>query len=129
MRVPGAVAAFGGWGRVVEQQADGTKIEVSAETLEDLEDLYGELRGVSGIAAHMVSAPPKPGEQGSLADLLTVALTSGAVTALLQIIKTVAESRGPGFRLQIRRGKDQLEITARDADKGLAALRDMLDGS
>jgi hypothetical protein len=77
----------------------------------------------------MVPAPPKPGEQGSLADLLTVALTSGAVTALLQIIKTVAESRGPGFRLQIRRGKEQLEITARDADKGLAALRNMLDGS
>jgi hypothetical protein len=44
----GRVAAFGGWGRVVEQQAEGTKIEVSAESLEDLEDLYGELRGVPG---------------------------------------------------------------------------------
>jgi len=48
---------------------------------------------------------------------------------LLQIIKTVAESRGPGFRLKVRRGKEQVEITADDADKGLAALRDLLDGS
>ena len=69
-----------------------------------------------------------PGEQGWLADLLTVACTSGAVTALLQIIKTVAVSQRPKFR-EVRRTQEQLEITARDADKGLAALRDMLDGS
>lgn len=62
-------------------------------------------------------------------DLLTVACTSGAVTAFLQIIKVLAESRGPGFRLRIRQGKDKVEITADDPDKGLAALRDLLDGS
>jgi len=45
---------------------------------------------------------------------------------LLQIIKTVAESRGPGFRLKVRRGKEQVEITADDADKGLAALSECL---
>lgn len=104
-------------------------VEVAADNLEDLEHLYGELRGVAGVTVDLLPAPAEPGEQGSAADLLTVACTSGAVTALLQIIKTVAESRGPGFRLKIRRGKERLEITTRDADKGLAALRDMLDGS
>jgi len=101
----------------------------SADSLDDLEVLYAELRGVAGISVEMVTAPAEQGEQGAVADLLTVAFTSGAVTALLQIIKTVAESRGPGFRLKIRRGSERLEITARDADKGLAALKDLLDGS
>jgi hypothetical protein len=44
-------------------------------------------------------------------------------------IKTLADSRGPGFRLKIRRGKQQVEITGRDPEKVLAALKDMLDGS
>jgi len=115
-------------GRVVVQ-SDAGGVEVSADSLDDLEVLYAELRGVAGISVEMVTAPAEQGEQGAVADLLTVAFTSGAVTALLQIIKTVAESRGPGFRLKIRRGSERLEITARDADKGLAALKDLLDGS
>ena len=113
----------------MEVQAGGPDIEVSAKSLDDLEVLYGELRGVAGIAVALVPAQASAGEQGTVADLLTLGLTSGAVTALLQIIKTVAESRGPGFRLKIRRGKEHVEITARDADKGLAALKDLLDGS
>jgi hypothetical protein len=112
---------------MVQTEAGG--VEVSAESLDDLEVLYADLRGIAGINVEIVTAPVRPGEQGTVADLLTVACTSGAVTALLQIIKTVAESRGPGFRLKIRRGKEHAEITARDADKGLIALRDLLDGS
>jgi len=113
---------------VVVQTGAG-RVDISAESLDDLEILYAELRGVTGISAEMVTAPAGQGEQGSVADLLMVACTSGAVTALLQIIKTIADSRGPGFRLKIRRGKEHVEITVRDADKGLAALKDLLDGS
>jgi len=110
-------------------QSEPGRVEISAESLDDLDVLYAELRGVAEINAEIMAVPARRGEQGTVADLLTVACTSGAVTALLQIIKTVAESRGPGFRLKVRRGKEQVEITADDADKGLAALRDLLDGS
>jgi len=113
---------------MVDQAVTG-ELKVWAGDLEDLEAMYGELRGVPGITARVMVAPVEPGDQGGLADLLTVALTSGAVTAFLQIVKVLAESRGPEFRLKVRRGKDQLEITADDADAGLAALRDLLDGS
>jgi hypothetical protein len=112
---------------IARSEAGG--VEVSAQSLDDLEALYSELRGVAGINAKFVAVQAGPGEQGTMADLLTVACTSGAVTTLLQIIKTVAESRGPGFRLKVRRGKEHVEIIVRDADKGLAALRDLLDGS
>src|SRR5262249_26818265 len=105
------------------------ELEVWAGDLEDLEAVYGELRGVPGITARVVAAPVEPGDQGGLADLLPGALTSGAVPAVLQVVKGLAESRGRGFRLKVRRGKDQVEITADDADAGLAALRDLLDGS
>ena len=110
-------------------QAGMGELEVRAGDLEDLDAVYAELRGISGITARVVPAPVEPGDQGALADLLTVALTSGAVTAFLQILRVLAESRGPRFRLKVRRGKDQVEITADDADAGLAALRDLLDGS
>ena len=113
---------------VVDQPGTG-EFKVWAADLEDLDAVYGELRGISGITARVVPAPVEPGDQGALADLLTVALTSGAVTAFLQILRALAESRGPGFRLKVRHGKDQVEITAHDADAGLAALRDLLDGS
>jgi hypothetical protein len=116
-------------GDAVTDQAGIGELEVWAGDLEDLDAVYAELRGIPGITARVVPAPVEPGDQGALADLLTVALTSGAITAFLQILKVLAESRGPGFRLKVRRGKDRVEITADDADAGLAALRDMLDGS
>lgn len=103
-------------------------VEVRARDAEDLDAVYAELRGVAGIRVEIFPTPAEPGDQGSVADLLTVACTSGAVTAFLQIIKALADSRGPGFRLKIRRGKQQVEITARDPEKGLAALKDLLDG-
>ena len=111
------------------EQGEAGGFEVRAEDLDDLETLYAELRGVAGITARLMPAPLERGDQGTVTDLLTVALTSGAVTAFLQIVKALAESRGPGFRLRIRQGRKQVEITARDPDKGLAALKDLLDGS
>lgn len=114
-----------GW-YVTEAGVD--KFEVRADDLDDLEALYAELRGNARIKAEMAPAALEPRDQGSAADLLIVALTSGAVTAFLQIVKTLAESRGPGFRLKIRRGREQMEITARDPEKGLDALKDLLGG-
>lgn len=114
---------------VLAERAGVGRVEVYAEDLDDLDVLYGELRGVAGLTVTAVAAPVERGDQGAVTDLLTVACTSGAVTAFLQIIKVLAESRGPGFRLRIRHGRSQVEITAHDPDKGLAALRDLLDGS
>ena len=111
------------------ERAEVGEVEVWAADLEDLDLLYAELRGVAGLTVTAVVASADRGDQGAVADLLTVACTSGAVTAFLQIIKVLAESRGPGFRLRIRQGKSKVEITADDPDKGLAALRDLLDGS
>jgi hypothetical protein len=78
-----------------------------------------------------VDAPPAPlgpGEQGGTLELLTIALSGGAVTAFLQIIKTLVDSHGPGFVLKVRRGRDRLEITADNAEQALAALRELLNG-
>ena len=110
------------------EQAGVGEIEVSAGDIDDLDALYAELRGVQGIVVTPVPAPVLRGDQGALVDVLLVACTSGAITALLQIVNTLLESRGPGFRLKIRRGKDRLEITADDAEEGLAALKELLDG-
>jgi S1-C subfamily serine protease len=113
----------------VAERAEVGGIEIQAEDLDDLDALNAELRGAEGLTVTSVPAPGEPGDQGAVADLLIVALTSGAVTAFLQIVKVLAESRGPGFRLKIRQGRSQIEITTDDPDKGLAALRDLLDGS
>jgi hypothetical protein len=113
----------------VTYRAGAGEIEVSAGDPEDFDALLGELRGVAGIVVRPVPVPSGPGEQGSVVDLLTVACSGGAITVFLQIIKTLVESRGPGFRLRIRRGRDRLEITAADVDEALPMLRDLLDGS
>lgn len=90
--------------------------------------MYAALRGVPGVSVEATPAPLEPGEQGSALDLLTVALSGGAVTAFLQIIKTLLDSHGPGFVLKVRRGRDRLEITADNAEQALAALQELLGG-
>jgi hypothetical protein len=74
--------------------------------------LYDELRGAAGIRVTPVPSPAEPGTRGSVLEWLTVACSGGAVTVLLQIIRSLVESRGPKFVLKIRRGKDTLEIKA-----------------
>jgi hypothetical protein len=113
----------------VTEQAGATQVEVRAEDLDDLDALYAELRGITGITVEMTPAQAERGDQGTVVDLITVALTSGAVTAFLQIVKALTESRGPGFRLRIQNGRKKIEIDARDPDQGLDALRDLLDDS
>jgi hypothetical protein len=103
--------------------------ELSAQDADDFDALHVELRGVPGIEVEAVTAPVQPGEQGSAVDLLTVALSGGAVTAFLQIVKTVLESRGPGFVLKLRRGKERLEITADTVEEALPVLEELLRGS
>ncbi len=104
------------------------EVEVQADNAEDIDDLYAELRGVAGITVAAVPAPVTPGEQGAALDLLTVAISSGAVTALLQIVKTLAEAKGPNFVLNIRRGRDQLKITAKNFDEVEPQLRRLFGG-
>lgn len=104
------------------------EIEVGAEEPEDLEELAVELAGIPGIAVEALSAPVEPGEQGAALDVLMVALSSGAITAFLQIIKTLAEAKGPKFVLRIRRGKNQLKITADNFDEVEPLLRKLFGG-
>lgn len=101
----------------------------SADDPSDFEALYAELRGVPGIKIEAVPSPIAAGEQGSVLDFLTVACSGGAITVALQIVKALAESRGPKFRLKVRRGKDRLEVTADNVDEVLPLLREMLGGS
>jgi Mrp family chromosome partitioning ATPase len=89
--------------------------------------LYAELGGVAGITTTAVSAAVQPGEQGAALDVLLVSLSSGAATTFLQIIKTLADARGPKFVLSIRRGKNQLKITANDFDEAESAIRTLFD--
>lgn len=103
------------------------RIEAWADDLDDTDELYVELSGVPGITVETVSAPAEPGEQGAALDLLMVALSSGAVTAFLQIIKTLAQAKGPKFVLSIRRGKNQLKITADSFDEVEPLIRKLLN--
>jgi hypothetical protein len=102
------------------------EIEVSSDNPDDIDGLYVELRGTAGITVEAVTAPIEPGEQGAALDLLMVALSSGAVTAFLQIVKALADARGPKFVLKIRRGRDQLTITADNFDAVEPAIRRLL---
>ena len=101
--------------------------ELTSDNPDDVEMAYAELRGVPGITVTSDPAPSAPGEQSVALDVLTVALSSGAVTAFLQIIKVLAESRGPKFRMTIRRGKNKLEVTADNIDEVLPVIQQLLD--
>jgi hypothetical protein len=102
--------------------------EIWADDPEDGEELYAELSGVPGITVEAISAPVQPGEQGAALDVLMVSLSSGAVTAFLQIVKTLAESKGPKFVLSIRRGKNRLKITADNFDEVEPVIRRLFGG-
>jgi hypothetical protein len=102
-------------------------VEVEAGTADD--QLYDELRGTPGATVTAVPTPAAPGDQGVALDVLMVALSSGAVTAFLQIIKVLAESRGPKFSLKIRQGRNRLEVTADNVDEVLPLVREMLGES
>lgn len=103
--------------------------EIRAGSREDASELYAALRGRPGITVRAIPAATLPGEQGLALDVLMVGLSSGAVTAFLQIIKTLAESRGPKFVLKIRRGKHRLEVTADNVDEVIPVIRELMDGS
>jgi len=110
-------------------RATPAEVELAAESLDDINEVYRQLRGVPGIALTAVPSPPVPGEQGAALDVLMVALSSGAITAFLQIIQAVAESRGPKFSLKIRQGKNRLEVNADNVDEVLPVIRELLDKS
>jgi Effector Associated Constant Component 1 len=104
------------------------EVELTADSPDDIDEVYDGLRGVPGITVTAVPTPGAPGDQGAVLDVLMVALSSGAVTAFLQIIKVLAESRGPKFSLKIRRGRNKLEVTADNVDEVLPVIRELLEG-
>ncbi len=105
------------------------EIELSTDDLDDLDIFYAELRGLPGITVGAESPAAEDGEQGSIVDLLTVACSGGAITVFLQIIRDLVASRGPGFTLKVRRGKDRLEVTAENVEEILPLIKELLDGS
>jgi len=115
-----------GWGVGVQDTAG--EVELAALNADDFDVLYAELRGVPGVLVRAVPAPVEPGDQGSALDLLTVALSGGAVTAFLEIIRTLLESRGPAFVLKLRCGKDRLEVSADNLDEVLPLIKELLGG-
>ncbi|MFG2286588.1 hypothetical protein ACGFOU_11095 [Streptomyces sp. NPDC048595] len=105
----------------------GGMVEFRAGHPDDLDAVYDELRGVPGIQVRAVPVPAVPGEQGSVLELVTVACSGGAITILLQIVKTLVEARGSQITLKARRGETRLEITARSVDEVLPLLEQMFD--
>lgn len=103
-------------------------VEFATDDLDDLEMLYNELYGMPGIAVDAASSPLEPGDQGAVMDFLTVACSGGAITVLLQIIRTLVESRDPRFALKARCGKDRIEIKAANLEEALPAIRALIDG-
>jgi hypothetical protein len=111
------------------ESSSGQVVEFFVEDPDDFDVLYAELRGTPGLAVEALPAPMVEGEQGSMLDFLTVACSGGAITAALQLVKSVIESRGPKFSLKVRRGKDRIEINAANIDEMLPLLRELMDGS
>jgi len=73
---------------------------VETDDIADLEFLQEELRAVAGIRVGAVGSEPVLGEEGAALDFLTVALSAGGgLTALIDLLRAVVESRGPAFRL------------------------------
>ena len=107
--------------------AGSREVEVTAADADIADEVYAELRGVPGITVTAVASPANPGEQGAAFDVLLVALSSGAVTAFLQIIRVLAESHGPKFSLKLRDGKNRLEVTADNIEEALPVIRELLD--
>lgn len=103
-------------------------LELTTDSPDVIDEIYDGLRGVPGITVTAASTSVQPGEQSVTSDVLMVALSSGAVTAFLQIIRVLAESRGPKFRLKIRQGKNKLEVTADTIEEALPVIRELLDG-
>src|SRR5580692_1773863 len=87
------------------------EVELTADSPDDIDEVYDGLRGIPGITVTAVPGPTAPGDQGAAIDVLMVALSSGAVTTFLKIIKVIAESRGPKFSLKMRLGKNRVEVT------------------
>ena len=106
---------------------EGGAVEIRAGSPEDLDAVYDELRGTPGLRLRAVPAPGVAGEQGSALDFVTVACSGGAITVLLQVVKALVESRGPGITLKFRRGEDRLEITAKNVDDVLPVLENLFD--
>ena len=104
------------------------EVELTADSPDDIDEVYDGLRGVPGITVIAVPAPTEPGDQGAALDVLTVALSSGAVTTFLQIIKVIAESRGPKFSLKMRLGKNTVEVTGDSIDELLPVIRGLIEG-
>ena len=103
-------------------------VEFSADSVEDLEAVFEELRGVPGVQVVAVSAPIADGDQGSALEFLTVACSGGAITVVLEIVKTLVESRRPHFSLKFRRGGDRVELTSDNLDEVLPLLKELLGG-
>jgi hypothetical protein len=117
-----------GWD-VARQQQSGQVVEFSVEDADDFDVLFNELRGTPGLAIEAVPAPMAEGDQGSALDFLTVACSGGAITAALQLVRAVIESRGPRFSLKVRRGKERIEINAANIEEMLPLLKELLGGA
>jgi hypothetical protein len=104
------------------------EVELTADSPDDIDEMYDGLRGVPGITVTAVPGPTAPGDEGAALDVLTVALSSGAVTTFLQIIKVIAESRGPKFSLKMRMGKNKVEVTGDNIDELLPVIRGLIEG-
>jgi hypothetical protein len=112
----------------MRDSAKSAEVEVTTDDPEDIGEVYAGLRGVPGMSVTALPAPSAPGDQGAGLDILMVTLSSGAVTAFLQIIKVLAESRGPKFSLKIRQGRNKLEVTADNVDEVIPIIRELIDG-
>jgi hypothetical protein len=108
---------------------DDDVLELSTGNLSDLEALYSELYGTSGIRVEAEFARIEPEDQGALIEFLTVSCEGGAITIFLQIVKALVDSRGPQFVLKIRHGKDRIEVNAKTIDEALPIIRALIDGS
>lgn len=124
-RVPGA--CYADMGSRMDEGIGPAEVEIQADDHGIFNQAFARLRGVPGITVTAVSAPAVPGEQGAALDLLMVTLSSGAVTAFLQIIKAMAESHGPKFSLKIRQGKNRLDLTADNVDEVIPVLRKLMN--
>jgi hypothetical protein len=104
------------------------EVELTADSPDDIDEVYDGLRGIPGIRVTAIPVPTQPGDQGAALDILMVALSSGAVTAFLQIIKGARRLTRAEVQPEDTPGKNKLEVIADNVDEVLPVIRELIDG-
>lgn len=103
----------------------GATMRISSEDAGDLDGLREFLGGRADVAAELVAMPLRPGTQGSVSEVLSVAVgTGGAATAAIVALKEWLTSMHTRVRIEV--GDRKLTLETRDVDAAMPQVEQLL---